>query len=943
MGRRKREDNGAPLDEQQLLSQTELLDPNLDGDFSDEEEIDPDLADMNDPNVETLGEAPMLGGTPHSSELFGQEADHFGRANSPKLWASASQFPTAIQFRVWRMENGLPVGLGAITIDATEEDLVQKFYSAMPKAGDGRFQFVLRPIDMRGKELGKEINLAISEHHATLQWIRERQKKEAEENGSPGGRGDVYVTGQGQGDGQYYAEEMGRMFEAAVDARDKMTENLQAQLEREREELRAAERQRTEERVSSAERASSVVEKLTDRMMNTDRLRSEEAMLSQKEQSQLVLQTLTTVFSQQQTATREAAERQATMQEHISKRQREMDAERAKQDREFFERQRQEMESRRLLERQEADERRRQEQAEFDRRLERDRLEAERKAQAEQRDLDFKQTAMREERERWRHEIEEKRRLEQQDWERKLAQEREDRERRERIDRERFEREKAEAIERVAREQREHESRLEREKLEFEKKRADERSIEERRELARREEADRKEREWRAEMDRREKEAERREKDRLEAAERRERLEREDRERKDREYREEAERRESRRREEMTMQQKAMEMESERQRQHSQQMLEMARLEREAQREYQLSREKAEHEAREAAEGERTRRHEMAMRDMELQREKDREYQERLLQVQKMQGGGGLSGLMDTLGMEAPEVLARIFGASGEAGEGGWGETIAKVIGSVADVTKVAFANKQAEAEAVARKRLEQRRAPDSRQIPQQPMVAVNTPEGVKLLPAEAVNQMTPAQIRSMMQGQSPAVAPEDEELPELAKPNATSTEAAPADEVTRGKLIDGSKVNTMKRAKDAGIPLKTQRDARKAVRTLLQALEQSQESEWPGLVTAAITKSPDIFAYLQAVTVFAALAENKVDIEFAARIVKALKESGFIPDGMLPYDEADYLKMKKVAVKAEKEEATVPVDEAQLIAEAQEVLATTEEEVVASENKEGA
>ena len=50
-----------------------------------EMEYDPDIDDLNDPDVESLDEPPLLGVRPKPSDLFGEEAENFGRATSPKL------------------------------------------------------------------------------------------------------------------------------------------------------------------------------------------------------------------------------------------------------------------------------------------------------------------------------------------------------------------------------------------------------------------------------------------------------------------------------------------------------------------------------------------------------------------------------------------------------------------------------------------------------------------------------------------------------------------------------------------------------------------------------------------------------------------------------------------------------------------------------------------
>jgi hypothetical protein len=232
---------------------TDLDDEDEDGHGYDEddESIENAITGLNDPNVTQLGPAPRIGGLVGGSrptDLFGHDAYTMGRATSPKLYAQASQFPTCTQLRVWRWENGIPVGLGAIDAMATEEDFVREFFEAMPKPGQGRMQFKMRPIDIRGEEMGKEITLVISEHHAALQQIRRAKRAEEEENRSANG-GQMYGQGGGNngpivldrgGDdaGAAYASEMSRMFEKAVEAADQRAVALEQALLEERERLR---------------------------------------------------------------------------------------------------------------------------------------------------------------------------------------------------------------------------------------------------------------------------------------------------------------------------------------------------------------------------------------------------------------------------------------------------------------------------------------------------------------------------------------------------------------------------------------------------------------------------------------------------------------------------------------------------------------------------------
>jgi len=106
-----------------------------------------------------------------------------------------------------------------------------------------------------------------------------------------------------------------------------------------------------------------------------------------------------------------------------------------------------------------------------------------------------------------------------------------------------------------------------------------------------------------------------------------------------------------------------------------------------------------------------------------------------------------------------------------------------------------------------------------------------------------------------------------------------------------------GLDVDTMKRAKAAKMTLPKQKVARKAIRELGDKLAKADESEWMALVTEALMKEMSIFTYLEAVSIYAALAEAKIEPALAERIVTALRESGMIPES-LPFDESDYARL---------------------------------------------
>ncbi len=984
--------------------QDEDDDEEEDGGYGDEdEERDPDLADLNNPDIEALSEAPVLGNKPKNSDLFGQEAETFGRATSPKLYAQAAQFPSAVQFRVWRWENGIPVALGAIDAEATEEEFVAQFKDAMPKPGEGRFQFRLRPIDIRGQELGKEFTINISEHHAKLKQLRERKMREEEEerldrydrgmgmqgmNGWGGGRqGDIIVNppaGPAHDAGTSYAEEMGRMFESAVESAERRTEVLQQSLEEERERLREEESRRSQERISMAERSANIVQQMTEKLMASDRSRADEALKAQRDNGQLMLSTLTTVFQQQQEAARQQTERI-----------REVDMARMSQDREFFERQRMEMEMRRQTERDEDERRRTREREEWERRREEDRhrLEMEARRLEDQRKYELEQ--LRVEAERREQELERRREIEREDLRVRMERDRAEVERREReMERQReqekaeyerkrnaekeelsirLEREQQEALrrereaektreqereqnrlwlERERQEMARRESELER-RREFERQEAERRREIEREEIRARVEREKLEAErvrqqmleererWRQEMEDKRR-SEQMEWERKQATEReeRERRERTERERWEREKmeatqrlerdriewerreslrREELQREESRRRDEMMLQQKQIEIAAQRDREHAERMLEMARLEREAQREQALQREKAEREARELSEKDRQRQHELTMREMEIAKERDREHAERMLQLSK-QTTGGLGGITEMLGMETPELLARIFGAGGDEGDeeekkSGWMEVIPKVLGAVAEVGKAAMT-----AQAAQRMPQVDPRVAAAAAGNMGGQVAIQTPEGIKLIPASMLAQMQSMQReREPVMAQAPIPTPQAQRRRPTPTPVREEVIDMPVEaveevvEIKQDENVDvrseaykaGEEVNTIKRAKDAKISLPKQKAARKAIRELAEKLAKADEGEWSGLVTEAIMAEFAIYNYIKAVTVYAALAEAKIEPTLTERIIKALKESGMIPEDV-PFTESDFERLNAAAQQTE-------------------------------------
>jgi len=353
-----------------------------------------EVSALNDPDVEHLTDPPLIGGGSSRSreeDLFGQSAEYaMGRAMSPRLYSQAAQFPTCSQLRVWKWENGVPVGLGAIAAAATEEDLVRRFASAMPKRGEGRGQFKLRPIDIRGQELGQEVTLVISEHHAAIQELRIREEDERSQGGANHAQG---------GGGEAYGE-MGRMFEHALEAAESRSNALETALERERERIREEDIQRAQERIDLATNAAQGVQVLTQRMMSDESNRAERSMKMQGEQSQTLVTTLTSIFSQQQSMMQQSSDQQRRADEFRLEQERQRaDRERqAAEDRRSTEAQ--ESQARRHRERDEAEGKRGTEREEMDHRLKLEREEAQRRFEQHRLDLESRLTREREDMER---------------------------------------------------------------------------------------------------------------------------------------------------------------------------------------------------------------------------------------------------------------------------------------------------------------------------------------------------------------------------------------------------------------------------------------------------------------------------------------------------------------------------------------------------------------
>jgi len=263
---------------------------------------------LNDPAVEHLPPPPEVGPyVNHERDVFdgpGEWGGH-GRSVSPRLLSHAAAFPGCEQLRVWRVDEGRPLGLGTIGRDASEEELVAKFGQAMldrsgnPKGG----RFLIRPVDGEGRYLGQEFRINIDQYHESLQGYTGTRVKES--NGTNAGSEVMALLhtllSQQQQD---KVEERRRDHEQKVEERRRDHERTESLL-REREEMAA-------ERVALASNAATGVQSVAERMMGQEVARQAE-----------VSTMIQGIFSQTIAQTTAAADRERERAEAALQRQRE--------------------------------------------------------------------------------------------------------------------------------------------------------------------------------------------------------------------------------------------------------------------------------------------------------------------------------------------------------------------------------------------------------------------------------------------------------------------------------------------------------------------------------------------------------------------------------------------------------------------------------------------
>ena len=223
--------------------------------------------------AEILPESPTIRGNRRSRQqrIYGKEAQFAGgRSISPPLFAEASNFPECTQMRVWKMENGQPVGLGTISSSSTEEDLIHEFRSAMPTESERKAVFKIRPLDINGTELGQEFTKIISSHHSAL-------KTSSNTSGAP-------------------SNPMGSVPTEMISMLKQTLEASQKALEEERKRTQLIMQQVAQERIDLANQTAQGVQTISERMMRADAERQELMLKQERERNRQAQDNMASFF-----------------------------------------------------------------------------------------------------------------------------------------------------------------------------------------------------------------------------------------------------------------------------------------------------------------------------------------------------------------------------------------------------------------------------------------------------------------------------------------------------------------------------------------------------------------------------------------------------------------------------------------------------------------------
>lgn len=246
-------------------------------DDDDDDFMDDDVAGLNDPNVEHLPEPPMLSARQTMDDTVGDPAlEPHGIAVSPLLWAQGAVFPGVTQFRAWRLDNGNHVSIGFIAATCSEEDFIRRFFDNMPTPTEEYREYIIRPVDQAGRDVGHQQRIKIDGNHVYLQALRERRSAHA-------GPGPIVID-RGPG-GDVNPQVMSLLDKALASAAEREARALEEAAQQRNQTYRMME-QGASERVAIAQTAAHSVQEQAKRMLDADAQRHDQHLRSLQQQNE---------------------------------------------------------------------------------------------------------------------------------------------------------------------------------------------------------------------------------------------------------------------------------------------------------------------------------------------------------------------------------------------------------------------------------------------------------------------------------------------------------------------------------------------------------------------------------------------------------------------------------------------------------------------------------
>jgi hypothetical protein len=285
-------------------------------------------------------------------------------------------------------------------------------------------------------------------------------------------------------------------------------------------------------------------------------------------------------------------------------------------------------------------------------------------------------------------------------------------------------------------------------------------------------------------------------------------------------------------------------------------------------------RDKREGEEARARDTERQRQHERMLKDVEMSAQRDREHQERMLALSKIelkneQSAGGLNilgnaaGFLKQFGVEPTDILPRLFTPEQEE-KSGWLEALPKLLGAASEVVGATLGKGQGPP-----------------QIPGGPQAMLPPPMPAQMYGPGGMppGGMPPGGMPPGMMPEGPPMPGEEGSMGEEAM-EAEGPMETPAQ--TRTRMLSDQ-------AAEGGVGLGAQKNARIALRNLVRGIQRTPEDKWTELIIQALQAELAVYHYVNAVTVRAGLLEAGAQPEMVDAICTLMQASPVVPED-LPY-----------------------------------------------------